>query len=133
MPHSLLFRTSSILSSKFKLFDFFKLLKFIARGGGVRAGHDRPTSAPPSPTLRVHSLTHSRSLSLFIFLVDEQISKDQVTKDQAPKIQVPENPIGHNSSSRRPLETLSSALDRIFQTTSIEHGFRANALQEKQF
>ena len=35
----------------------------------------------------------------------------------------------HNSGSRSPFDTLSSALDVIFQIASIEHGFRATTLQ----
>ena len=34
----------------------------------------------------------------------------------------------HNSGSRSPFDTLSSALDVIFQIASIEHGFRATTL-----
>jgi len=37
----------------------------------------------------------------------------------------------HNSGSRRPFDTLTSALDRKFQTTSFEHSFRARFRQNK--
>ena len=37
----------------------------------------------------------------------------------------------HNSGSRSPFDTLTSALDRKFQTTSFGHSFRARFRQNK--
>ena len=45
--------------------------------------------------------------------------------------QGPGSQTSHNSGSRSPFDTLTSALDRKFQDTSIEHGCRPNFIPNK--